>query len=123
MTTVTDHTLRYLLLIRLVVIGGQIVALAAMDALFQVAVPWPRVSLVLVLLAGFTLYSWLRLGHTAMVTDERHYLLQSLADIAALSALIYLTGGAFNPFVSLFLLPIVFAAASLPKPSTGWIPR
>ena len=114
MTTVTDHTLRYLLLIRLVVIGGQIVALAAMDVLFQVVVPWPRVSLVLVLLAGFTLHSWLRLGHTALVTGERHYLLQSLADIAALSALIYLTGGAFNPFVSLFLLPIVFAAAAMP---------
>lgn len=114
MTTTIDHTLRYLLLIRLVVIGGQIVALAAMDAWFGVAVPWPRVSLVLVLLAAFTLYSWTRLARDAARRDERHYLLQSLADIAALSALIYLTGGAFNPFVSLFLLPIVFAAAAMP---------
>jgi len=114
MSTAIDHTLRYLLLIRLVVIGGQIVALAAMDLVFGVAVPWPRVSLVLVLLAMFTIYSWLRLGRAAAVSGARHYLVQSLADIAALSALIYLTGGAFNPFVSLFLLPIVFAAAAMP---------
>jgi two-component system sensor histidine kinase RegB len=114
MSTTIDHTLRYLLLIRLVVIGGQILALAAMDLLFNVAVPWPRVSLVLVLLAAFTLLSWLRLGRSGASAGERHYLLQSLADIAALSALIFLTGGAFNPFVSLFLLPIVFAAAAMP---------
>ena len=114
MNSSMDHTLRYLLLIRLVVIGGQIVALAAMDFLFGVVVPWLKVSLVLALLAVFTARSWQRLGRAGPVTNHRHYLVQSLADIAALSALIYLTGGAFNPFVSLFLLPIVFAAAAMP---------
>ena len=114
MHSTMDHTLRYLLLIRLVVIGGQIVALAAMDFLFGVAVPWLAVSLVLALLAVCTARSWQRLGRAALATDQRHYLLQSLADIAALSALIYLTGGAFNPFVSLFLVPIAFAAAAMP---------
>ena len=96
------------------VIGGQIVALAAMDLLFGVAVPWLAVSLVLALLAVCTVRSWQRLGRAALATDQRHYLLQSLADIAALSALIYLTGGAFNPFVSLFLVPIAFATAAMP---------
>ena len=109
-----DHTLRYLLLIRLVVIGGQILALAAMDRLFNVAVPWLPVSLVLALLAAFTVASWRRLSHRAVAAHEPHTLAQSVADIVALSALIYLTGGALNPFVSLFLLPIVFAAAAMP---------
>ena len=54
MHSTMDHTLRFLLLIRLVVIGGQIVALATMDFLFGVAVPWLAVSLVLALLAVFT---------------------------------------------------------------------
>ncbi len=109
-----NHTLRYLLLIRLVVIGGQLLALAAMDRVFGVAVPWLNVSVILVLLAGFTAITWQRLAQSDTVPGERHYLSQSLADIAALSGLIYLTGGAFNPFVSLFILPIVFAAAAMP---------
>ena len=123
MHSTMDHTLRYLLLIRLVVIGGQIVALAAMDFLFGVAVPWLAVSLVLALLAVFTARSWQRLGRAALATDQRHYLVQSLADIAALSALIYLTGGAFNPFVSLFLVPIIFAAAAMPLADMTGIAR
>ena len=114
MIATIDHTLRYLLLIRLVVIGGQLLALAAMDHVFGVAVPWLGVSVILVLLAGFTAATWRRLDHADAAPGERHYLFQSLADIAALSALIFLTGGAFNPFVSLFLLPIVFAAAAMP---------
>ena len=37
----------------------------------------------------------------------------------ALSVLIYYTGGPVNPFISLFLLPIVFAAATLPLRTTS----
>lgn len=39
---------------------------------------------------------------------------QILADIAALTLLLYFAGGAANPFVSLYLLPISIAAAILP---------
>ena len=99
-------TLRYLLLIRLVVIGGQCFALLVMERVFGVAVPWPAVSLVLAALALFTAASW-----GTPDPGQRQYLAQSIADITSLCALVYLTGGAFNPFISLFLLPIVFAAA------------
>ena len=98
-------------------IGGQILALAAMDRLFNVAVPRLPVSLVLALLAAFTVASWRHLTHRAVAAHQRHTLAQSVADIVALSVLIYLTGGALNPFVSLFLLPIVFAAAAMPLAS------
>ncbi|MEX2481265.1 MAG: ATP-binding protein [Gammaproteobacteria bacterium] len=103
-----DQTLRYLLLIRLIVIGGQCFALLVMDAVFGVAVPWTAVSVVLVALAVFTLSSW-----GTVEPGQRQYLAQSIADIAGLSALVYVTGGAFNPFITLFLLPIVFAAAAM----------
>jgi len=36
------------------------------------------------------------------------------ADVAALSILLYYGGGSTNPFVSLYLLPLVIAAATLP---------
>ncbi len=114
-----DTTLRYLLFIRLVVIGGQVVALIAMDRIFGVAVPWPAVSLILLLLAALTGGTWLLRSSTGR--DQRLYLFHSSADIVALSALVYFTGGAFNPFISLFLLPIVFAAAAMPPASTAGI--
>lgn len=112
MTATVDQTLRHLLLIRLVVIGGQLLALVVMHRAFGVAVPWAGVGLVLAPLAAFTAWSWRRLSVAR--GGQRQALLQSLVDIAALSALIHLTGGAVNPFVSLFLLPIVFAAAAMP---------
>jgi len=43
-----------------------------------------------------------------------------LTDLAALSILLYFTGGSTNPFVSLLLLPIIAAAVSL-EGSSRWI--
>jgi len=48
-------------------------------------------------------------------------LVQLVIDIAALGALVAVTGGAFNPFVSLFLLPIVFAAATMAGPALAGV--
>jgi len=111
-----DATLRYLLFIRLVVIGGQVVALVAMARVFGVVVPWPAVSAILALLATLTAATWWR-WHSGRWL----YLVHTSADIAALSALVYFTGGAFNPFISLFLLPIVFAAAAMPPAQTAGV--
>jgi two-component system sensor histidine kinase RegB len=47
---------------------------------------------------------------------EIEFFLQLLLDIAVLSALLYLSGGSTNPFVSLYLLPLVIAATTLPPP-------
>ncbi|MEQ8231017.1 MAG: ATP-binding protein [Gammaproteobacteria bacterium] len=113
-----DRILRYLLLIRLCAVGGLCLGLAVMDAVYAVEVPWFAVSIVLVLLGVVTLLGWR--GATRLGAAPHHgYLAQLMADMVALSALVYFTGGAFNPFISLFLLPIVFAAAALPAPATA----
>ncbi|MGE0486485.1 MAG: ATP-binding protein [Gammaproteobacteria bacterium] len=117
--TPMDHILRYLLLVRLVVIGGQYLALVVMDRLFGTPLPWGAINTVLVVMALFTAASWMRGRGGSAAPSGRVYLVQLLADVAALSALVYFTGGAFNPFISLFLLPIVFAAAALPRPATA----
>ena len=41
-------------------------------------------------------------------------LTQIVVDVGALAALLYLSGGATNPFVGLFLIPLTIAAARLP---------
>lgn len=44
------------------------------------------------------------------------YLLQLSLDIGVLTLLLYYSGGATNPFVSLLLLPVAIGAVTLPKP-------
>lgn len=69
-----------------------------------------------------TLLTVLSLWRTAQpwpVTDNE-FLLQLLLDIAGWSVLMYFTGGANNPFISYFIVPVVIAAAVLPRSYT-WL--
>lgn len=109
---------KYLLLLRGVVMVGQLAALLAIDRAFGVKVPWLPVGITLCLLGVMTLHSWHRLGAVGQI-PAREFVAQLLADVAALSVLVFFTGGSLNPFISLFLLPIIFAAAALPSLHTA----
>ncbi|MBI3771897.1 MAG: HAMP domain-containing histidine kinase [Gammaproteobacteria bacterium] len=71
------------------------------------------------LLAIITVYgiyngiTWWRLRHGAVITEPQLFA-QLLVDVAEMVALLYLTGGASNPFVWFFLVPLTLTAASLP---------
>jgi two-component system sensor histidine kinase RegB len=110
--------LKYLLLLRGMTIAGQLLALIVIDRRFDFDVPWWPVSSILLGLAAVTAVAWRRLGRTEQV-PMHEFVGQLLLDIAALSALVYFTGGSLNPFISLFLLPIIFAAAALPSAATA----
>ncbi|HKB55512.1 MAG TPA: histidine kinase dimerization/phospho-acceptor domain-containing protein, partial [Ramlibacter sp.] len=68
---------------------------------------------VIVALATVNLLSWWRLGKDYPVSSAELFA-QLVADVLALAALLYFSGGSTNPFISLFLLPLVIAAATLP---------
>ncbi|HET7775764.1 MAG TPA: ATP-binding protein [Azospira sp.] len=61
----------------------------------------------------FNLYTQWRLSRPRPVADGE-YFCQLLPDVLALTLLLYYAGGSANPFVSLFLLPLTIAAATLP---------
>ena len=107
--------LGYLLLIRLFAIGGQVLALSYMYFYIGIHFPVRPVVLIITLLSMFTAFSWLVYRDSKEITD-RVFVTQLMTDVFALSFLIYFTGGSINPFISLFILPIIFAAASL-KPA------
>lgn len=65
----------------------------------------------------FNLLSWLRLRTNSAVSNTELFV-QLLVDVSALSVLLYFAGGSTNPFVSLYLLPLVIAAATLPARHT-----
>ncbi|MCX2979353.1 HAMP domain-containing histidine kinase [Halieaceae bacterium IMCC14734] len=75
--------------------------------------------LITVALAVITLLSFWRLRRDWPVGDQE-YFAQLTLDAVGLTAFLYLSGGANNPFVSYYLVPLVIAAAILPRTYT-WL--
>ena len=115
----TRLCMRYLLILRIVAIGGQVIGLLLAHLLLHTPLPVFPISLTASLLAGFTVVSWRRMRGPPAISDQA-FLLQLGIDVIALAILLYFTGGSFNPFVSLFLLPITVAAATL-RPVHTWL--
>lgn len=84
-----------------------------------IALPWLLLLVVLFLLAGFNLVARRRVvdaefgaaGLTGQLT----------VDLVGMGVLLYLSGGATNPLVSLMLLPVAVASLSLPARNAAWI--
>ena len=104
--------LQRLLLIRLIVYVCQLSALVFAWFLDYSLEYTPIISVM-----GFILVinAWVffRLLHQSIVSDQE-FLLHLLFDVLSLSVLLYFGGGASNPFVSFFLVPITISAAILP---------
>ncbi len=105
--------LRRLLILRSMVILGWVVAVGVAHLLLRLEIPlWPLLAVIALWLVCNG-YGWRRLGQCREVT-EGEFLVQILLDVVMLAALLFLTGGASNPFTLLLLLPLTVAAAVLP---------
>lgn len=104
--------LRRLLILRSMLIIGWLIALVIMYWWAVLAWPWFSLLVVGCWLAstGQGLYRLRRHGEVS----EHEFLVQILIDVVALAILLFLTGGAANPFTLLLLLPLTVAAAVLP---------
>ena len=105
--------LQQLIQLRWMALFGQI---ATVEVAFHgMDIPIPLVTMHWVLggLAVFNLLSLLRL-RTRLPVTSAELLLALLVDVGALTALLYLSGGATNPFVFLFLLQVILGAVLLP---------
>jgi two-component system sensor histidine kinase RegB len=112
------ENLRRLAAMRWLAIAGQIAAIAAARPLLDIELPVVPMLIVVALLAAFNLFTLARLKKPAPL-DASELPAQLGVDIAALSVLLFFSGGAANPFVSLYLPPIAVAAAVLP-PRLAW---
>lgn len=111
--TASVANLRRLVLIRTLIISGLALALAY-TALQLEALPTYSILLsTLAVMATLNILSYWRLQQGWPVTDIE-YFGQLLIDIAGLSVLLYHSGGATNPFVSYYLVPLTISAAVLP---------
>ena len=108
----------WLFILRNVAIAGQVLALAV--AVYGLHLALPVLPLVIVIgsLAMINVFTRLRLRHSPYVS-HREFFFQLSMDVMALTALLYFTGGATNPFCWLFLLPLTIAASVL-RPAYTW---
>lgn len=108
----SNENLRQLLLIRTLVLSAQILAVLAAHFLLQQTMAYAELAVLFVAMSLFTFFSWRTLFKSTAVTQQAT-LTQLLTDIIALTYFLYFSGGATNPFVSYYLVPISIAAATL----------
>lgn len=107
------NQLRRLVNLRSVAVASQLLALAATWKILELELDWQPMLLAIAVLAIINLLTWLRLRNSKPVSSPELFA-QLCVDVLALSILLYFGGGSTNPFVSLYLLPLVIAAATLP---------
>lgn len=105
--------LRSLLMMRCVALLGQTGVLAYVLTVSRTTESLLGLAVSLVAFAVLTVASFWRLGRGWPVSDQE-FLAQFLLDILGWSALMYFTGGASNPFISYYIVPLVASAALLP---------
>lgn len=112
------ENMRQLTQLRWIAVAGQLVAILL--ARFGLGVPLPLAAMltVVVLLVAANLLFTQALHRPGRLKEKP--LLALMLDMAALTVQLYLSGGANNPFVSLYLLQVVLGAILLPAGSV-WL--
>ena len=111
--------LRRLYVLRNITFVGQLAVLCEAYFGLHIVLPFTAMLAVIGLLSLLNLLTWLRLRKSWPVSDNELFA-QLLLDVAELSALLYMSGGSSNPFISLYLLPLAISAATLPR-AYNWV--
>jgi two-component system sensor histidine kinase RegB len=102
----------YLIRLRWIAVVGQITTIAAVAFGLGIRLPMPEMLAVLACLIAFNIGSHLRWHEHPIVTNSEMFL-ALLVDVASLTAQLYFSGGAANPFAFLYLLQVILSAVLL----------
>ncbi|MEO6247264.1 MAG: ATP-binding protein [Sphingomicrobium sp.] len=108
------ENMRQLIQLRWIAVGGQLVTILAVNLGLGVPLPLAAMLGVIGLLTVANLAATFALARHRVRNIEM--MLALLLDMGALTAQLYLSGGATNPFISLYLLQVVLGAILL----DGW---
>ncbi|RYF80872.1 MAG: HAMP domain-containing histidine kinase [Comamonadaceae bacterium] len=109
--------LQQLIQLRWIAVFGQIVTIEVVHYGFAIAIPVRQMLALLAALVVFNVLSLLR-WRTRRAVTSAELLFALLVDVGMLTAQLYLSGGAANPFVFLYLLQVILAAVLLPAWAT-----
>ena len=120
MGTAIHHNLYRLGLIRAVVIIGQCLALIYFTIFKPLGLATTEIAWVLAIYASISIATANRSRLKIPITNKEFFI-HLLVDIIFFSVLLYFSGGASNPFISYYLIPISIAAITLPRSYTASI--
>jgi len=115
--TTNRKNMALLIQLRWIAVGGQIATIAFVQLWLGIALPLMPMAGVIGALVVLNLVSLVRLRDHAEISN-RELLAALMLDVAALTAQLYLSGGATNPFTSLYLLQVILGAVLLDARST-----
>lgn len=107
-----QQNLLLLVYLRWIAVAGQIATILCVNFLIGIPLPLTEMFSVVTFLALLNLIS-LYHHHRGHAVTPAILFLQLLLDVASLTLQLYLSGGALNPFVSLYLLQVILCAVLL----------
>lgn len=106
-------SMRRLARLRWFLLAGEMAAVLAVPEVLAIALPLAPMLAVVGLQIVANVLAVLRIRRRSAFSDGEFFV-QLVVDIVALSVLMFLSGGAANPLISLLLPPVAFAALALP---------
>jgi two-component system sensor histidine kinase RegB len=111
-SSVVDENLKHLLSLRAFNISGQIIAILVAIYYLDIALPVKPLAIVLMCLILLSVLTLLLLKRPKNITDN-FFFFQLAIDAVSLTAILYFTGGATNPFAWFLLVPHSIASTLL----------
>jgi two-component system sensor histidine kinase RegB len=111
--------LRRLITLRNIALAGQLLAVWVAVTTLHMALPLRPLVAIIAAMAVVNLLIWWRMRRPRTVREVELFA-QLALDVAALTALLYFSGGSTNPFIILYLLPLALTAAALPA-GYAWV--
>jgi two-component system sensor histidine kinase RegB len=112
--------LGHLFWLRTLAIIGQLVTIAVVQTFYGAHLPLAGMLTVICLEVLFNALTWVRVARARPETNMELFG-QIWVDLGALSALLFLSGGTTNPFVTLYLPSLAIASAVLPWRLMVWL--
>ncbi|MDO9107328.1 MAG: ATP-binding protein [Methylovulum sp.] len=107
------QNLRWLFILRnLMILSESLLIIISVYGL-NIRLPEQQLWMVMLLICSVNIYTSIRLQAEEPVTEVDIFT-QLIMDVVAIALLLYLTGGASNPIIWVFLLPVIITAIMLP---------
>jgi two-component system sensor histidine kinase RegB len=112
------QNLRWLFILRNLMLLSESILIVISTYGLNIRLPEQQLWLVVAMIGALNIYTSMRLKVEEPITETEIFT-QLTVDVIAIGALLYLTGGASNPIIWVFLLPVIITAIMLP-PSYAW---
>jgi len=114
------ENLNWLFILRNLMLIAESLLILMSEYVLGVSLPLDGLWLAIVAIGAVNAFTWLRLNSDAPVTELEIFAQLSL-DVIGITLLLYLTGGATNPIIWIFLLPLILTAIILPHDYTWYM--